>query len=208
MQTSDLRRSDPVARFGAETPVRAILAADFEVIRRWVLRRCDGDAQAAGEIMAAFCLRALARAPQLRDTAAARGWLAAVLRSTIADHRRSERMERRRYRSDDPLSLAQRSEYAVPPPADPARGDPCACLREVLAALRPEERDLLQAIDLRSEDRAVHAARLGLTRNALGVRLHRARAALRAAMLAHCDACSDDGRFDPWICPSPALPDV
>jgi hypothetical protein len=34
------------------------------------------------------------------------------------------------------------------------------------------------------------------------VRLHRARAALRTAFLAHCDACSEGGSFDPWTCPA------
>ena len=198
------RPTELVAWPSADAAVREVLVADFEKIRRWVARRCDGDAQSAGEITAAFCLRALARAPQLRDVEAVRGWLAALLRSTVADHWRSAAAERRRFRSDDPLTLSQRSEYKLPHEPMPRREEPCDCLHDVLGRLRPEDGALLRAIDLQGHDRATQARHLGLTPNALGVRLHRARAALRAALLAHCDACSDNGHFDPWACPSPA----
>jgi RNA polymerase sigma-70 factor (ECF subfamily) len=198
------RLTDLAAPPTADAAVREVLVADFEKIRRWVARRCEGDAQSAGEIMAAFCLRALARAPQLRDVEAVRGWLATLLRNTVADHWRSAAADRRRFRSDDPCTLSQRSEYTLPQDPTLRREEPCDCLHDVLGRLRPEDRTLLRAIDLDGDDRATQAKRLGVTTNALGVRLHRARAALRAALLAHCDACSDNGHFDPWACPSPA----
>lgn len=203
MQLLEDRPADPAPKRRGETAVRDILVADFEVIRRWLLRRCEGDAQAAGEILAAFCLRALTRAPALRDGDAVRGWLAMVLRTTVADHWRSVRAERRRVRSDDPHTLEHRKEYTLPHPMSSRHSEPCDCLPDVIAQLRDGERDLLKAIDLRGSDRATHADHLGLTRNALDVRLHRARAALRAALLAHCDVCSEGGNFDPSTCPSP-----
>lgn len=184
--------------------MRDILVGDFEVIRRWLLRRCEGDAQAAGEILAAFCLRALTRAPELREGDAVRGWLAMVLRTTIADHWRSLQAERRRIRSDDPRTLELRDEYTLPHAKSSRDGEPYDCVLDVLARLEPRDRDLLKAIHLQGSDRATQAERLGLTRNALDVRLYRARAALRAALLAHCDACSDAGEFDPWACPPTA----
>jgi RNA polymerase sigma-70 factor (ECF subfamily) len=204
MQLLEDRPADPAPKRRGEAAVRDILVADFEVIRRWLLRRCEGDAQAAGEILAAFCLRALARAPELRDVSAVRGWLAIVLRTTVADHWRSARSERRRFRSDDPHSLEHREEYTLPHPMSSRHSESCDCLPDVVAKLREGERDLLQAIDLRGSDRATHAERLGLTRNALDVRLHRARGALRTALLVHCDVCSEGGRFDPSACPSSA----
>jgi RNA polymerase sigma-70 factor (ECF subfamily) len=204
MQRLEDRPAGPTRKRRGETAVHDTLVADFEAIRRWLLRRCRGDAQAAGEILAAFCLRALTRAPELRDAAAVRGWLAIVLRSTVADHWRSARAERRRVRSDDPQTLERREEYTLPHPMSSRHSEPCDCLPDVVAQLRQGERDVLQVIDLGGGDRAQHAERLGLTRNALDVRLHRARAALRTAFLAHCDACSEGGSFDPSACPSPA----
>lgn len=204
MQRLEDRPAGPARKRRVETAVHDTLVADFEAIRRWLLRRCQGDVQAAGEILAAFCLRALTRAPELRDAAAVRGWLAIVLRSTVADHWRSARAERRRVRSDDPQTLERREEYTVPHLMSARHSEPCDCLPDVVAQLRQGERDLLQVIDLGGGDRAQHAERLGLTRNALDVRLHRARAALRAAFLAHCDACSEGGSFDRWTCPAPA----
>ena len=204
MQLLEDRPADPAPKSRGETAVRDILVADFEVIRRWVLRRCEGDTLAAGEILAAFCLRALTCAPELRDVAAVRGWLAIVLRTTVADHWRSARVERRRVRSDDPQTLERREEYTLPHLMSARHSEPCDCLPDVVAQLRQGERDLLQAIDLGGGDRATHAERLGVTRNALDVRMHRARAALRTALLVHCNVCSEGGRFDPSACPSSA----
>ena len=154
MQLLEDRPADPAPKLRGEAAVRDILVADFEVIRQWLLRRCQGDAQAAGEILAAFCLRALTRAPELRDVAAVRGWLAMVLRTTVADHWRSARAERRRVRSDDPQTLERREEYTLPHPMSSRHSEPCDCLPDVVAQMRKGERDLLQAIDLGGGDRA------------------------------------------------------
>ena len=50
--------------------------------------------------------------------------------------------------------------------------------------------------DFGEEDRSVVATDLGLNRNALGVRLHRARTALREALLDHCGECCRVDRDD------------
>jgi RNA polymerase sigma factor (sigma-70 family) len=204
MQRLHLRTLEPGhRRHVADAVVRDTLAADFDAIRRSLLRRCRGDAQAAAEILAAFCLRALMRAPEVREPVAVRGWLAAILRSAYADHWRARQVERRRHRVEHHEALQARYAEALPDPDARRHAEPCDCLHGLLARLRPDQRELLRAIDLEAGDRAAHARRLGMTRNALDVRLHRARAALKAALLAHCDACSQDGAFDPWACTAP-----
>jgi hypothetical protein len=50
--------------------VRAALVEGQAAIGVWLLRRLRGDAEAAAEVLAAFCLRALEAAPRLRDGAA------------------------------------------------------------------------------------------------------------------------------------------
>ena len=72
----------------------------------------------------------------------------------------------------------------------------CTCHEGLISELRPAESELIRRIDFGEEDRETVAADLGLTRNALGVRLHRARTALREALTAHCGSCCREDRED------------
>ena len=74
------------------------------------------------------------------------------------------------------------------------------CLDGLLPALRDADAKLISRLDLGDEDRALVAEDLGLTRNALGVRLHRARLALRDALTGHCGKCCKTG-WDDCYCP-------
>ena len=61
---------------------------------------------------------------------------------------------------------------------------------------------MIRRVDLEGGDRASVAAELGITRGALGVRLHRARMVrmvLRILLLAACISCPEH-RFDDFAC--------
>jgi hypothetical protein len=61
----------------------------------------------------------------------------------------------------------------------------------------PEQyRALLDEVDLQGKDPDAVSARLGVTRNNLTVRLHRAGKHLRKALTANCGACSVHGCVD------------
>lgn len=75
----------------------------------------------------------------------------------------------------------------------------CNCFVSLLALLRPDQADLLRRIDLGGDDRATVAAELGITRGTFGVRLHRARLALKNLLLAVCISCPKHG-FDDCAC--------
>ena len=63
--------------------------------------------------------------------------------------------------------------------------------------LVPEQyRELLEEVDLKGRDADEVAAKLGLTRNNLTVKLHRARKHLRKALTVNCRACSAHGCLD------------
>jgi polysaccharide pyruvyl transferase WcaK-like protein len=65
--------------------------------------------------------------------------------------------------------------------------------------LRPDQAELVRRIDLEGGNRAQVATELGVTRGALGVRLHRARAALKKLLPAACISCPEHG-FDNCVC--------
>jgi RNA polymerase sigma-70 factor (ECF subfamily) len=76
-------------------------------------------------------------------------------------------------------------------------------LLALLDGLSETDAALIRSIDLEDQDRASVAAALGLTLNALTVRLHRARARLRALVMRLCAACLSHG-FDDCACPPPS----
>ena len=84
-------------------------------------------------------------------------------------------------------------------PEEPTASDErllCQCFKRLLPALPESYRDLLKQIDLEGREVSEVAARLGVTRNNLTVRLHRARRHLRELLAQNCRACSKHGCLD------------
>jgi DNA-directed RNA polymerase specialized sigma24 family protein len=72
----------------------------------------------------------------------------------------------------------------------------CVCLWEVIPTLKPEYAELIIELELRDGDPARVAERLGITRNNLKVRRHRARWALRQRLEELCRSCAVHGHPD------------
>jgi RNA polymerase sigma-70 factor (ECF subfamily) len=68
--------------------------------------------------------------------------------------------------------------------------------QETAPRVPSQYRELLLAVDLQGEEIGEVANRLGVTRNNLTVRLHRARKHLKDALAETCQACSDGGCLD------------
>ncbi len=159
----------------------------------FLVRRLGNRADAE-DVLQEFCIRVLTRKDQLRDVERMDAWLYAILRSTMNDHfRKSARRGR--------LSEAygrEPEDWSGDVPNQMAQF--CLCVSGLIPALRHADADLIRRIDFGEEDHASVADDLGLTRNALGVRLHRARAALRDALTDHCGKCCKTG-WDDCHCP-------
>ena len=153
-----------------------------------------GNRADAEDVLQDFCIRVLARKDQLRDVERMDAWLYTILRSTLNDfYRKGTRRNR--------LAAAaarEPEEWIADAPAQMARL--CNCHGGLISDLRPADAELIRRIDFGEEDRESVAADLGLSRNALGVRLHRARTALRDALTHHCGACCQIDRDD-CFCP-------
>ncbi|WP_027256024.1 RNA polymerase sigma factor [Leisingera aquimarina] len=157
-----------------------------------------GNRADAEDVLQEFCTRVLARKDQLREANRMDAWLYAVLRSALNDHyRKSGRSRRLR---DAVAQEAQSAMVADDPVED--MDVICKCVKGLVTELRPGDAELIRRIDIDDDDRAMVAADLGLKPGTLNVRLHRARAALGDALLAHCGPCCRHG-FDDCSCPPP-----
>lgn len=155
-----------------------------------------GSRSDAEDVLQEFCIRVLTRKDQLRDAERMDAWLYAVLRSALNDHfRKAGRSKRLK----DAVSLETRSAVVAEDPVE-EMDVICKCVNGLVTELRPADAELIRRIDIDENDRAVVAAELGVKPGTLNVRLHRARAALQDALLAHCGPCCRGG-FDDCSCP-------
>lgn len=174
------------------TPESALVdgrAAFFGFLAKRLGSRSDAE-----DVLQDFYLRVLAQKDQVRDVERMDAWLYAILRSTLNDFYRKSA---RRGRLADAVA---REPVVSAEEAFDQLERLCGCSGGLIAELRPADAVLLQRIDFGDEERAGVAADLGLSRNALGVRLHRARAALRDALIEHCGPCCEASRSDCY-CP-------
>lgn len=149
----------------------------------------------AEDVLQEFCIRVLSRTDQLRDAERMDAWLFSILRSTLTDHFRKSSRHKRiadAYRRE-PQVLAEHP--------DEQMTQFCTCVTGLVSDLRPGDAELIRRIDFGEDDRATVANDHGLTRGALGVRLHRARTALREALLRHCGPCCQTGLDDCYCAP-------
>lgn len=176
--------------------VASALIANRQAFMGYLVRRLNNRADAE-DVLQAFSINVLTRSDGLRAETdeGLIAWLYAVLRSTLVDHFRKEG---RRDRVASAFEVETRFDQIVGGP-DTLFVALCECLVALLPLLRPDQADLIRRIDLQGAARAPVAAELGITRGALGVRLHRARVALRNLLLAACISCPEHG-FDDCAC--------
>jgi len=177
---------------------RLIEAALMDVHRglyRFLVGRL-GDEHDAADVLQDFFVRVLSRFDDLRDEDKLRGWMARVLRSTIADHYRSKGRQSR-------LEGMYQVDAALGPSVvhDDIDLEICTCLYKLLPTLKAEYAQIVWRADLIGEPRARIVADLGLNENAFRVKLHRARAALRKRLEQTCETCPIHG-FLSCACPS------
>lgn len=131
--------------------------------------------EAARDAAAATFLVAWRRREELPEQP--RGWLLGVCRRTLADERRAAG----RYASLIRKLATQRESFEPQPHRGNDIGEQDAVL-SALATLRPADQELLRLVVWEGLTNTEIAVVLGCSRLAVGVRLHRARQRLRAAL--------------------------
>jgi RNA polymerase sigma factor (sigma-70 family) len=141
----------------------------------------------AEDILQNAYIRALERAGDLRKGESATAWFYRVLRNAIIDFYRHRGVEDR--------ALAQ---WAVElettvEPDDLTRDIVCKCIARVLPSLNPNYAAILQRVDLDEGSLNAFADSNSITVPNATVRIHRARKALKQALIATCGTCSTHG---------------
>ncbi|ATB45410.1 RNA polymerase sigma factor [Corallococcus macrosporus] len=159
------------------------------------VERRVGSRAIAEEILQAAFVRTLEKGGALEEGEGAVAWFYRLLRNALVDHYRRQAAEGR--------ALEREARESVVATEDPElKQAVCACVGELLPTLKPEYADILRRVDL--EERGVPdvAREDGITANNAGVRLYRARQALKKQLERSCGTCASHGCLD-CSCKSP-----
>jgi RNA polymerase sigma factor (sigma-70 family) len=150
-----------------------LYAANCGPLLGYALRRTP-NSDDASDVVAETFLTAWRRLDDVPPGDQARLWLYGVARNVLANYRRGER---RRCELSDRLRLDLAAGYR-----DPEYTGDLAALRAAFGRLAGADRDLLSLAAWEGLDHGELADVLGCSRNAVRIRLHRARARLAAAL--------------------------
>ncbi|MEM7154061.1 MAG: sigma-70 family RNA polymerase sigma factor [Myxococcota bacterium] len=163
----------------AKVPSRETLIADALREHAAQFRAFVGARVPPGEvedILQTAAFRAVERSGSLKDSERLLPWLYRLHRNIIVD---TMRRRASRERVVDPHAVA-------PEPSAQPSEDPCHCALVLARQLSPAYASMLSLVDAGDASVAEAAEALGISTNNAAVRLHRARKALRKAMLEHC----------------------
>jgi RNA polymerase sigma-70 factor (ECF subfamily) len=145
------------------------------------------DSALAEDILQAGFIRAVEKANTLRSPDALQGWFYGILRNAVIDAQR-RRASAARALSNLATELAGEEGRTQDEPLSP-----CHCVKPLAENLKPEYRSALERIDVEGVPVKIYAEEQGLTPNHAGVRVHRARHALRQRVVATCGRCATAG---------------
>lgn len=164
------------------------LVENHRAFLRYLQRRVSSREIAEDILQDAF-VRNLGRAGSIADEALI-PWFYRVLRNAVVDH------YRRRGAAAGALERFAREIESQPEAPEDVHREICACVSRLAAALKPEYTEALQAIELESIPVASFAARKGISASTAGVRIFRARQALKRQVVTSCGTCAEHGCRD------------
>ena len=167
--------------------VVATLVANHREFLKFVERRV-GSRDVAEEILQSAFVKNVEKFDTVRETAV--GWFYRVLRNAIIDYRRRKAVADRRLET-----------FATDVEANDERdgellGVVCKCVAEIATTLKPEYADALHRIEVEGVSVREYADQVGISASNAGVRVFRAREALRKQVIRSCGTCADHGCLD------------
>ncbi|HKR66397.1 MAG TPA: sigma-70 family RNA polymerase sigma factor [Thermoanaerobaculia bacterium] len=126
----------------------------------------------------------------LRGADSATAWFYRALRNAIVDHYRKKGSEAKALEQ-----VAAEIDESVPPDVE-LMDTVCSCVTTLLPTLKPEYARAIQRVELDDVPVRDYAAEEGMTANAAGVRVFRAREALKRRLVQSCGTCADHGCLD------------
>ena len=165
----------------------AVLVDNHRAFLQYLERRV-GDRALAEDLLQDAFVRTADRAESVPDEALV-PWFYRVLRNAVIDHYRRSATAARSL-----AVLAREVEPSEPPPDIAA--EICACIGRLAGTLTPDYAAALRTVDVEGVPVKTYAEASGLTASNAGVRLHRARQALRRKVQESCGTCADHGCRD------------
>ncbi len=155
------------------------------------LERRVGSRDEAEDILQEAFVRSIGRTDALRNAESATAWFYRVLRNALIDHHRREGTRARAF-----LQLAAEADEGAGAPDPELEAVGCACVTALVNTLKPEYGAALRRVDLDGLSVRGFAEEAGITPTNAGVRLHRAREALRRQLARSCGTCLTHGCLD------------
>src|SRR3954469_16529946 len=175
-----------------ELPSRDELLAAIAGNRRSflsILERRVGHRETAEDVLQDAFARSLDKLP-LGSEESAVAWFYGVLRNAVIDH------YRRGGASERALATLTRQLDEDAEPTLDERNAVCRCVARLAETLKPEYALALRRIDVDGVSVQDYAAEAGITANNAGVRVFRAREALRKRVVRWCGSCAERGCID------------
>jgi RNA polymerase sigma factor (sigma-70 family) len=160
------------------------------------LERRVGSRALAEDILQDAFVRGMHKLETLRSDESAVAWFYRLLRNAIIDHhRRSGAAERKL------AAFGREVEEHLEPDIE-TRGAICKCVSELAATLKEDYADALRTVEVNGLPVKDFATQAGISTNNAGVRLFRAREALRKQVVRSCGTCADHGCLNCTCAPS------
>ena len=182
--------SEPAERDPHSPEVLGLLLSNHASFLRFLERRVGSRDEAEDILQEAF-VRSLGRTEDLRSSESATAWFYRVLRNALIDHHRREGTRSRAFER-----LAAEAETDTGGADHELEAVACACVTALVDTLKPEYGAALRRVDLDGVSVRRFAEETGITASNAGVRLHRAREALRRQLARSCGTCLEHGCLD------------
>lgn len=181
--------SDHTADTTGTLPQSAIdqLVANHREFLRFVERRIGNRALAEEIVQDAF-VRSLDRGGEIRESVL--GWFYQVLRNAVIDRQRRQAVADRQL---DELAAELESSGDG---GEELAGVVCQCVARLAETLKPEYADALRRIEVEGVPVKDYADTAGISASNAGVRIFRARDALRKQVARSCGTCAEHGCLD------------
>jgi RNA polymerase sigma-70 factor (ECF subfamily) len=173
--------------------IAAALVANHRAFLAFVEKRV-GSRAIAEEILQDAFVRSIEKLDTVRKTAI--GWFYRVLRNAIIDHHRRSAAAERRHEA------YAREEQAAAAEDEELQRVVCTCVAQLAETLKPEYAAALKRIEVDGLSVKDYADEAGISSSNAGVRIFRAREALRKQVARSCGTCATHGCVD-CTCGSP-----
>ena len=178
----------PVTPAAPDGRALGILLENHRAFLRYLERRV-GSRQLAEDILQDAFARNLAKVEDVPDDALL-PWFYRTLRNATIDH------YRRRASAEKVFEAFAKDVEASSTAPEAIKAEICACVTRLAETLKPEYAEVLRAVEIDGTPVKTFAERKGLSPSNAGVRLFRAREALRKRVVESCRTCAEHGCLD------------